>query len=159
MIGTWSWAPNRLGLDWFMTEVAPLLPPDLAVGIAGRFDGAPPPAPAQVRFLGRVPDAQGFVRSGRVVALATRGGTGVQLKTIETFEEGMPAVATPSALRGIGAALPGNVRVADDARAFAGALVDLVRRERAGEALRLDGRAFAERQAADLRRGVAAGWP
>ena len=69
----------------------------------------------------------------------------------------MPAVATPSALRGIGAALPGNVRVADDARAFAGALVDLVRRERAGEALRLDGRAFAERQAADLRRGVAAG--
>lgn len=157
MIGTWSWAPNRLGLDWFMAEVAPLLPPDLVVGVAGRFDGAPPPAPGQVRFLGRVPDAQGFVRSGRVVALATRGGTGVQLKTIETFEEGMPAVATPSALRGIGAALPGNVRVADDPQTFAGALVDLVRRERAGEALRLDGRAFAERQAADLRRGVAAG--
>ncbi|RIY00044.1 glycosyltransferase [Aureimonas flava] len=157
MIGTWSWAPNRLGLDWFLESVAPLLPSDIRIGIAGRLDGAPPAAPAQVSFLGRVPDAQGFVRAGRVVALATRGGTGVQLKTIETLEEGMPAVATPSALRGIGAALPANLRVADDPRGFAQALVDLVRRERGGETLRLDGRPFAERQRADLERGVRAG--
>ncbi|WP_279481953.1 glycosyltransferase [Aureimonas sp. SK2] len=157
MIGTWSWAPNRLGLDWFAAEVAPRLDPEIRLGIAGRFDGAPPSAPASVEFLGRVPDAQAFLRSGRVVALATRGGTGVQLKTIETLEEGMPAVATPSALRGIGAALPGNVRVSDDPQGFADALADLVRRERAGEPLRLDGRAFAERQRADLERGVRAG--
>ncbi|KQQ79057.1 glycosyltransferase [Aureimonas sp. Leaf324] len=157
MIGTWSWAPNRLGLDWFAAEVAPRLSPGIAVGVAGRFDGAPPPAPRNVSFLGRVPDAQAFVRSGRVVALATRGGTGVQLKTIETLEEGMPAVATPSALRGIGAALPGNVRVASDGAAFAQALEDLVTRERAGEAVRLDGRAFAERQRLDCERGVRAG--
>ncbi|WP_061930824.1 glycosyltransferase [Aureimonas sp. AU22] len=157
MIGTWSWAPNRLGLDWFAAEVAPRLGADIRVAVAGRFDGAPPAAPAHVSFLGRVPDAQAFVRSGRVVALATRGGTGVQLKTIETLEEGMPAVATPSALRGIGAALPGNVRIADDPETFAQALTDLVRRERSGEALRLDGRAFAARQRADLERGVRAG--
>lgn len=157
MIGTWSWAPNRAGLDWFVESVAPLLPADVSVAIAGRFDGAPPAAPPQVSFHGRVPDAQAFVRSGRVVALATRGGTGVQLKTIETLEEGMPAVATPAALRGLGAVLPSNLRVASDPGAFAAALADLVRRERAGETLRLDGRAFAQRQADDLRRGLGQG--
>ena len=118
LIGTWSWAPNRVGLDWFLERVVPLLPADVTVAIAGRIDGPPQNMPANVSFVGRVPDAQDFVRGSRVVALATKGGTGVQLKTIETFEEGLPAVATPAALRGIDA-VPDNVRVADDPQAFA----------------------------------------
>ncbi|MEF2073353.1 glycosyltransferase [Consotaella aegiceratis] len=159
LIGNWSWAPNRVGLDWFVREVAPLLPSDVSVAIAGRFDGPPPAAPASVRFLGRVPDAQGFVLSSRVIALATKGGTGVQLKTIEAFEEGMPAVATPSALRGVDFC-PANVRVADDPAAFAVALADLVRGTRDGTIGREDGSRFAARQrealSNGLRRGLAA---
>ncbi|WP_062016272.1 glycosyltransferase family 4 protein [Aureimonas sp. AU4] len=157
MIGTWSWAPNRVGMDWFLQEVVPRLPPDVTIEIAGVFDGPPPAAPPQVRFRGRVPDAADFVRSSRVVAIATRGGTGVQLKTIETLEEGMPAVATPAALRGIGAVLPANVRVADDAASFAGALAALVAAVRAGEVRRLDGGAFAQRQNQGLLAGLSAG--
>ncbi|MBB3952400.1 glycosyltransferase [Aureimonas jatrophae] len=157
MIGTWSWAPNRVGIDWFLETVVPHLPADITVEIAGVFDGPPPAAPKQVRFRGRVPDATDFVRSGRVVAIATRGGTGVQLKTIETLEEGMPAVATPAALRGIGAVLPANVRMADDPAAFAHALASLVAAVRAGEVSRLDGGAFARRQREGLLAGLAAG--
>ncbi|MCQ0990303.1 glycosyltransferase family 4 protein [Jiella marina] len=153
LIGTWSWAPNRVGLDWFVNEVAPHLPNDITVAIAGRFDGGPPAAPANIRYVGRVPDAQAFVRASRVLALATRGGTGVQLKTIETFEEGMPAVATPAALRGIGR-IPANVRTADDARGFANELAALVRAERAGANLRLDGSAFAMSQKLALDRAI-----
>ncbi|MAU95257.1 MAG: glycosyl transferase [Fulvimarina sp.] len=156
LIGTWSWAPNRVGLDWFLEKVVPLLPGDVTVAIAGRIDGPPPGLPQTVRFLGRVPDAQAFVRGSRVVALATKGGTGVQLKTIETFEEGLPAVATPAALRGIGA-LPENVGVADDPQAFAAALVERVMAERAGRSLRLDGRSFAANQKAALDAGIASG--
>ncbi|MCQ8783621.1 glycosyltransferase family 4 protein [Mangrovibrevibacter kandeliae] len=156
LIGTWSWAPNRVGLDWFVREVAPLLPGDLRVAVAGRFDGSPPAAPANVSYVGRVPDAQAFVRASRVMALATRGGTGVQLKTIETFEEGMPAVATSSALRGADY-VPGNVRVADNPRSFAEALVTLVRAEREGSVGRLDGRAFVRRQEAALQAAVGEG--
>ena len=48
-------------------------------------------------FVGRVPDAVAFVLSGRTVPLISRAGTGVQLKTIETFELGLPAVASMSA--------------------------------------------------------------
>lgn len=157
MIGTWSWQPNRVGMDWFLREVVPLLPGDIRIGIAGRFDGPTPSAPGNVRFLGRVSDAQGFVRSARVVALATRGGTGIQLKTLETLEEGLPAVATPEALRGVGAALPDNLRVAENARAFAAALQDLIRRDRAGESLRLDGSAFASRQISERLQALSCG--
>ncbi|WP_165690810.1 glycosyltransferase family 4 protein [Consotaella salsifontis] len=156
LIGNWSWAPNRIGLDWFIENVAPLLPPDLRVGIAGRFDRRPPAAPACVSYLGRVPDAQSFVLSCRVMALATKGGTGVQLKTIETFEEGMPAVATRAALRGVDF-LPANVVVAEDPEAFASALVEQVESERAGRLARADGREFADRQRLALSAGLGRG--
>ena len=158
LVGTWSWAPNRRGLDWFVEEVVPLLPSDLRISIAGRFDGPPPPAPGNVRFVGRVDDAQAFIRASHVVALATKGGTGVQLKTIETFEEGMPAVATPAALRGVDH-VPDNVRVADTAAEFAAALVDMVAGARAGTLRRGNGFAFmlGQRHAlsAAVRRGLA----
>ncbi|WP_244639371.1 glycosyltransferase family 4 protein [Aureimonas endophytica] len=142
LIGTWSWAPNRIGLDWFLAEVVPLLPADIGIAVAGVFDGRPPKAPPNVRFLGRVPDAQRFVRASRVVALAAKGGTGVQLKTIEALEEGMPCVATRSALRGV-ESLPPNVAVADAAPDFARALLDMVAAARAGMAGRANGLAFA----------------
>ncbi|WP_152045281.1 glycosyltransferase [Aureimonas psammosilenae] len=142
LIGTWSWAPNRIGLDWFLSQIVPLLPSDITIAIAGAFEGRPPKAPPNVRFLGRVPDAQRFVQSSRVLALASKGGTGVQLKTIEALEEGMPAVATRSSLRGIDS-VPGNVAVADEAPDFAGALADMVAGVRMGMIGRANGLTFA----------------
>lgn len=156
LIGTWSWAPNRAGLDWFIEEVVPLLPSTLSIVIAGRFDGKPPAAPSNVRFAGRVDDAQAFVRASRVIALATKGGTGVQLKTIETFEEGLPAVATTAALRGVDR-LPENVRVADDAAGFAAALCESVAGERQGTVQRCSGFGFMLAQRQALSAGVQAG--
>jgi thiazole synthase ThiGH ThiG subunit len=74
-----------------------------------------------VEFVGRVPDAHAFVRSGAVVPLISTAGSGVQLKTIETFELGLPSVATSRSLRGIDYR-PANCVVADDPVAFANAL-------------------------------------
>lgn len=156
MIGTWSWAPNRVGLDWFLEAVVPLLPPDMTVAIAGRFDGRPPRAPGNVAFAGRVADAQAFVSLSRVMALATKGGTGVQLKTIEAFEEGMPAVATPQAVRGIGR-LPANVLVTEHPAAFAASLVEMVAAERAGLLGRRNGLDFALAQRHALSASIGAG--
>ena len=118
LIGTWSWKPNRIGLDWFLSKVVPHLPADMSIGIAGQLPDAPAISHPGLRFLGRVPDARAFVEAGAVVPLISRGGTGVQLKTIETFELGMPSVATRASLRGIGE-IPGNCAVADDPVEFA----------------------------------------
>jgi hypothetical protein len=144
LIGTWTWEPNLIGLRWFLTDVAPLLPRGFKVAVAGR---APPglPAHANVAMLGRVPDAEAFLEGCRTVALCSRGGTGVQLKTIEVLQAGMPAVATSLSMRGV-AARPGNLVVADDARAFAAGLITLVEQARNGASGRTDGSGFVREQ-------------
>jgi hypothetical protein len=154
LIGTWTWQPNRIGLEWFLREVTPWLPRNFRTRIAGSIP-ADLPCPPGVEFVGRVPDAVDFVRGGAVVPLIARAGTGVQLKTIEAFEQGLPCVATSRSLRGI-AYLPANCRVADDPGAFAAELAAMA----ADRATDVDGRAFhiAQRLALDekIARGLAA---
>jgi len=156
LIGTWTWAPNFIGLDWFLREVCPLLPADITVGVAGRFPGEMPAVPAQVQLIGRVPDADAFLRSCRVLALSSRAGTGVQLKTIEAMQLGLPAVATALSCRGF-SAMPANFTLADSPAAFAAALVERVRAARAGDDQRLDGAAFMAGQRAALAAALAGG--
>lgn len=156
MIGSWTWAANRAGLAWFLDEIIPRLPSDFRIAIAGGIGRDAPKVPDNVALLGRVPDARAFVRSCRVIPLISRTGTGVQLKTIETFEMGLPSVATESAVRGI-SALPDNCSTADDPDAFAQALVEMIGRSRAGEPLDRDGRAFHARQLEGLVSALARG--
>ncbi|TCD16569.1 glycosyltransferase [Oricola cellulosilytica] len=141
MIGTWTWAPNRIGLEWFLQNVVPRLHPDLSIAIAGKLPSGFPQRDPRVRFLGRVDDAKEFMRQCRVISLASRAGTGIQLKTIETLELGLPAVATPSSLRGI-AEKPDNLLQADDAAGFAEQLQSHVVGQRTGTVKDVDGRVF-----------------
>lgn len=156
LIGSWTWAANRAGLDWFLEKIVPRLPADFRIAVAGGLDDKPSGTRDNVEFLGRVPDAREFVRSVRVVPLVSRAGTGVQLKSIETFELGLPAVATESSVRGI-AERPANCVVADDEAGYAAALIDLVGRARAGENLDVDGRAFHHSQLNGLTAALAIG--
>lgn len=152
LIGTWTWQPNRIGLEWFLEQVVPHLRKDFRIRIAGtRPADLASPHPG-VEFVGRVADAQAFIRGAAVVPLISRAGTGVQLKTIETFELGLPSVATRSALRGVGY-LPKNCVVCDDPVAFAKAL------EQAADARSdaIEGSAFHRRQLSALDAGVARG--
>jgi glycosyltransferase involved in cell wall biosynthesis len=156
LIGTWTWAPNFIGLDWFLREVCPLLPADITVAVAGRLPPDMPVTGAQVTLVGRVPDADDFLRSCRIVALSSRAGTGVQLKTIEAMQLGLPAVATKLSLRGFAQA-PDNVSLADTPQDFARALVDRLAAIRAGDPQRRDGAAFLASQRAALAAGLAQG--
>ncbi|PBC00868.1 glycosyltransferase family 4 protein [Mesorhizobium sp. WSM3860] len=140
LIGTWTWQPNRIGLDWFLTKVVPHLRPDFRIRIAGSMPSGMTSAHPGVQFVGRVPDAQAFVCGGAVVPLISTAGSGVQLKTIETFELGLPSVATSRSLRGIGHR-PQNCVVTDDPVAFAAAL-----EAAAADVRDVDGSAFHRRQ-------------
>lgn len=152
LIGTWTWQPNRIGLDWFLNEVVPHLPPHFRVRIAGHVGGGVRSAHPGVTFVGRVPDASEFVRSGAVVPLISTAGSGVQIKTIETFELGLPSVATTRSLRGI-EAVPPNCIVADAPRAFARALEQAAQ----GTPRDIDGRTFFEGQRNALDRQIMLG--
>jgi hypothetical protein len=152
LIGTWTWQPNRIGLEWFLGEVVPHLPLDFRLRIAGKTPSDISSPHPGVEFAGFVPDATDFVRSARVIPLISRAGTGVQLKTIETFELGLPSVATSRSLRGI-SGVPVNCVVADEPRAFAEALVKAARSPMADA----DGRGFHAAQRAALDREIARG--
>jgi hypothetical protein len=155
MIGTWTWGPNLIGLEWFLREICPLLPDDIRIAVAGRM---PPElrAPPGVTLVGRVPSAEAFLSSCRLVALSSRAGTGVQLKTIETMQLGLPAVATPLSCRGF-TELPPNFSLADAPADFARMLVERVAAIRAGDRQRIDGAAFMAGQRLALNEGLAQG--
>jgi hypothetical protein len=156
LIGTWTWQPNMVGLRWFLDEVAPRLSDDISIGIAGRLPPGLKTSLKQVSLLGRVPDATAFLAACRTVALASRNGTGIQLKTIETFQLGKPSVATRSSIRGLGQ-LPTNCLVADDAKGFAAALTKLVWDVRAERTQTADGKAFIESRKNGLSAAIAQG--
>ncbi len=152
LIGTWTWQPNRIGLDWFLGHVVPYLPGDFRIRIAGSAPaGLSSPHPG-VAFVGRVKDARAFVRGAAVIPLISTAGSGVQLKTIETFELGLPSVATSRSLRGI-AHRPANCVVADDPKAFAAALVKAAANPEGD----VDGSAFHARQTRALDAAIARG--
>ncbi len=129
MLGTWTWAPNRVALQWMLTEVLPLLPPQCELVLAGtglaQLPAAlPAPAQARVRVLGRLADVGSFYQQVDVVALPSLQGSGVQEKAIEAIARARAVVATPHALRGLGPGLPGHVRQAGSAAAFAACCLD-----------------------------------
>ncbi|TGP85221.1 glycosyltransferase, partial [Mesorhizobium sp. M8A.F.Ca.ET.218.01.1.1] len=135
----------------FLAKVVPHLRPDFRIRIAGNMPSGVTSAHPGVKFVGRVPDAQAFVRGGAVIPLISTAGSGVQLKTIETFELGPPSVATSRSLRGIGYR-PQNCVVTDDPVAFAAAL-----EAAAADVRDVDGSAFHRRQVRALDAAVGLG--
>ncbi len=128
------------------------MPAGLTVAVAGRLpEGLS--APPNVALLGRIPDAAQFLESCRVVALTSRAGTGVQLKTIETLSLGLPAVATPLSMRGL-TDHPANIMLALEPAAFAQRLAEHVEAVRDGRVSRMDGAAFLAAQRKALRRAL-----
>ncbi len=118
LLGTWTWAPNRVGLTWFIDRIAPLLP-DLTIAVAGR--GAVNGGMDHVTAIGPVEDAAGFLRSGRAIAIPSRAGVGLQTKSLHAIAMGPPVVATSHALRHIDER-PAHLSLAETPEAFAAAL-------------------------------------
>jgi hypothetical protein len=103
-----------------------------------------------------VPDQARFLAACRCIALATRAGTGVQLKTLEAFQLGKPTVATPLALRGF-SEHPANLRIAEGPGEFAQALAAMAADARAGRIGDIDGAAFVASQKEAMLSSIATG--
>jgi glycosyltransferase involved in cell wall biosynthesis len=151
LIGTWTWRPNREALEWFLEHVAPQLPADVDVTIAGP-GGKWIPDGGAIRYAGFVPDALEFLREAGVVAIPTRSGGGIQIKTLDALSVGVPVVATPVAMRGIDDPPP-SAHVADSPGAFAEALMANLGRPGDPAA----GGRWAEARRESFRKAVAAG--
>ena len=112
-VGTLSWHPNVLGLDWFCREVWPLVRGGLAEAtfeIAGsglptdpRGQVVAPPAwrADGVTLLGFVPSLSSLYERSAVTVAPILGGSGVRMKLLEAFQNGVPVITTPEGARGL----------------------------------------------------------
>lgn len=135
-----SYAPNILGLRWFLGDVWPLVLADepsarlVVCGDAG--DAFRDVTPDGVELAGRVPDLADHYAGAQVVIVPIREGTGMKVKLVEALAFARPVVAAPEALAGIEFLDGDGLVVAATPRAFANAVLSLLRSPRERRALR-----------------------
>jgi glycosyltransferase involved in cell wall biosynthesis len=136
-VGNLTWHPNVQGLDWFLTEVWPLLRrrlPGVALTIAGSGlatggDGRPLfPSRWQVpgaEVVGFVPDLLPLYRRSLVMIVPILSGSGIRIKLLEALRAGMPVVSTPQGAAGLPLRDGGEALIEGDPEGFAAAVVRL----------------------------------
>ena len=119
------------GLDWFCGQVWPhvrdLLPTaTLEIAGSGLEDGsrAAPLVPSAWRapgitVLGLVPELGPLYERSALMVAPVLGGSGVRMKLLEAFRNGVPVVTTPDGARGLAIEPGREVFVESDPRAFA----------------------------------------
>jgi GT2 family glycosyltransferase/glycosyltransferase involved in cell wall biosynthesis len=130
-IGGYQHTPNVDGILWFADEILPLITariPQLTLHIVGSK------APEQVSQLGQrehicfhgfVEDIDPFMQDIRIAVAPLRFGAGVKGKVNMSMSHGQPVVGTRVAVEGMHTTHRTDVMMADEAEAFANAVVEL----------------------------------
>lgn len=135
-VGGFAHPPNVDGMTWFIGDVFPLIRAELP-GVRFHCIGAhPPPAlhalaasQPDVIIHGFVPVVTPYMDEVRIAVAPLRFGAGVKGKVNLSMAHGQPVVATTCAVEGMHLQDGADVLVADDARAFAAAVVRLYQDE------------------------------
>ena len=123
---TFDYAPNMDAVDWFVSEVAPLLQagvPQLEVRLVGK----PVPGvhrqhrPPAVTVVGVVPAMEPELARADIAVVPIRYGSGTRLKILESFAHRVPVVSTTIGAEGLHVEDGVHLLLADDAEAFAAA--------------------------------------
>jgi sugar transferase (PEP-CTERM/EpsH1 system associated) len=131
--GSMDWLPNEDGITWFVDEVLPRIHeriPDVTLTIVGRN---PPPHIQQLatqdrrlRVTGSVPDVRPYMESASVFVVPLRVGGGTRLKIYEALAMEHPLVSTTIGAEGLPLEDGKHMLIADDAAAFAQAVLSLL---------------------------------
>jgi len=105
-IGSMQWMPNKEGIDWFLSEIWPLIIaelPEAEFHIAGKgMDNSFSHwAGKGIVLHGLVPDAADFIQNHRVFIVPLLSGGGMRLKVVEAMGLEMPIVSTRIGAEGI----------------------------------------------------------
>jgi GT2 family glycosyltransferase/glycosyltransferase involved in cell wall biosynthesis len=126
-LGSFRHEPNRIALDWFVSEVLPHI---LAACPKARLlvAGSDPPRhhnyPRAVNMLGFVDDIQPLFKECSVFVCPIRSGSGVRVKLLEAFASGIPVVSTVVGAEGFNSDI---CALADDPAEFAARTVELLK--------------------------------
>ncbi|WP_292052405.1 MULTISPECIES: glycosyltransferase [unclassified Brevundimonas] len=147
---------NVESAHWFIAEVyKPFLQPKgYRLAITGRlsdkmyerFEGE-----MGVFYAGFVKDLTTIRALSKVSVLPDRRGTGISIKTLETFQERAAFVATPVAMRGLESDVISRIPTFESAAAFANEAKRLIENPKARDALREVGRQAYESVSGEVR--------
>lgn len=144
--------PNVDAVQWFCRRVLPLVRAEVPAARLDIVGQRPAPEvrvladPGVVAIHADVGSVAPYFESARVAVVPVRVGSGSRLKALEALAAGRPVVGTSIGLEGLGLRAGEQALVADDAPAFAAAVVRLVRDDGAASALAGAGRAEVERR-------------
>ena len=149
-VGGFQHPPNVDAVEWFVREVFEGVRAEIP-GVRFHVIGSRVPASIQalagehVVVHGFVEDIMPFMDGCRISVAPLRYGAGVKGKVNMAMSCGLPVVATPIAVEGMHVVVGDDVLVAEDAAAFADAVVRLYRDEALWELLSTNGLANVER--------------
>lgn len=120
---------NVDGLQWFLSDVYPLLPKNIRIQIVGRvLDCVKIGADKKnIRFVREVEDIDAYFNRTRVFVCPLRGGSGLKIKMVQALSHGLPTVSTGFGLEGISIFGNGGWQRAEDPRTFASAVINVCR--------------------------------
>ncbi len=163
-VGGFRHRPNADAILAFARDVWPLVRRRLAITLG--IVGADPPAEvralhdlaAGVAVLGHVEDLGALLAQCRLTVAPLRFGAGTKGKVVTTLAAGVPCVASPIAVEGMGLTDGLNIRVADTPQEFADVAIGLYEDEPAWTAMSDAGLEFAQQNfsVAGLRRRLTA---
>lgn len=150
-VGQMGWFPNRDGVEWFLAEIMPRVltqRADARFVLVGKHAGlhVPEAVRTHVELAGFVPDVRRPVLESAVYVVPLRAGSGTRLKVLEAMALGKAIVTTTIGAEGIRLEHGREALFADDAQAFADAIVGLMRDPAAVARLGAAARQAAERR-------------
>ena len=146
-VGALWYEPNAAGLRWLVSDVLPQVRqhlPEATLIVAGRG-----PLSEDLPELLRGPGIEVHESAASLDALYARAslsvaplliGGGTSIKVLESLAHGVPTVATPVAVRGLGLEAGRHIAVAASAEAFANACAELLRNPPAAHEMAVAGR-------------------
>jgi polysaccharide biosynthesis protein PslH len=150
--GTMSARANIDGVQFLMDEVWPRIVRDRPRAEAVIIGRDPPEGLQRAarerglpwRFTGFVDDVRPFVREAHVSVIPLRVGSGTRIKAFESMALGRPVVSTGVGVEGLDVVPDRHLLLADDADAFAHAIVRLLADPALGAALAQAARSLLE---------------
>ncbi|HEY2141860.1 MAG TPA: glycosyltransferase [Solirubrobacteraceae bacterium] len=129
-VASFFYEPNRTALRFLVDHVFPRVwaeLPDARLTLVGPGLDQPPSSDPRIEALGFVDDlAEAYERARCAVVPLLQGG-GTPLKFVEALAYGLPVIATPRAAAGLEVRDGEDCLIAEGDRAFAAALVDVLR--------------------------------
>ena len=103
-VGKLDWEPNRLGLIWFLENVAPHLEEKIKINIVGKgiFPQEKFKKLKNVFFHGYVENLDSFYKESTASLIPIFSGSGTRIKVVEALGNGTPILSTTFGVSGSG---------------------------------------------------------